>query len=387
MPKPNPRALVGALLIPIVSACSAAPASDAADPANHTFAFTDVTVLPMDSERVLDGQTVIVRDGVITAVGPADRTPVPEGAIEIDGRGRYLMPGLAEMHAHVPPVPAGSDARPPQDQLDDILFLYVANGITTIRGMLGSSYQLALRDELFRDELLGPAFYVGAPSLNGNTAPTPDDAERMVRAAAEAGYDLQKIHPGVPLDAWDRMVAVAEEVGLTFGGHVPADVGIEHALETGMSTVDHLDGFIEGAASDALAARAEAGESVGLPELMADLDENKLMALARRAAEAGTYVVPTAYLWENLYGSPDVDARLSQPEMSYVSHRQREAWRAQAGRGPTLAPAVREAFFDARRRMCVSRFAVNHKSDDVDISLENVRHEAKPSLTRRAKQK
>ena len=147
------------------------------------------------------------------------------------------------------------------------------------------------------------------------------------------------------------MVAVAEEVGLSFGGHVPADVGIEHALDSGMSTVDHLAGFIEGAASDALTARVEAGESIGLSDLMAELDEDKLRALARRAAASGTYVVPTAYLWENLYGSPDVDERLSQPEMRYVSHGQREAWRAQAGRGPTLAPAVREAFFDARRRM------------------------------------
>ena len=78
------------------------------------------------------------------------------------------MPGLAEMHAHVPP-----GENPPREEVEDILFLYVANGITTIRGMLGSAYQIPLAAEIGRGEVLGPNFYVGAPSLNGGTARTP----------------------------------------------------------------------------------------------------------------------------------------------------------------------------------------------------------------------
>ena len=87
-----------------------------------TYAFEDVTVLTMDRSAVLHGQTVVVVNGVIAAMGPASRVRVPEGATRIDGAGRFLMPGLAEMHAHVPPQPD-----PPQEVLDDILFLYVAN--------------------------------------------------------------------------------------------------------------------------------------------------------------------------------------------------------------------------------------------------------------------
>ena len=169
--------------------------SGEAQPVPGLFAFRGVNVLPMDSEAVLPDQTVVVADGFIVEAGPSAEVEVARGATVIDGSGRYLMPGLAEMHAHVPP---GDD--PPREEVEDILFLYVANGITTIRGMLGSAYQIPLAEEIERGEVLGPAFYVGAPSINGGSAPTPNDAERLIRAHAEAGYDLQKIHPGVARD-------------------------------------------------------------------------------------------------------------------------------------------------------------------------------------------
>ena len=290
-------------------------------------AFTNVTVLPMTSDAVLPGQTVVVRDGVITAAGPADDVDVPRGATVVDGTGRFLMPGLAEMHAHVPP-----GDNPPRRDVEDILFLYVANGITTIRGMLGSDYQIPLAAEIERGEVLGPNFYVGAPSLNGGTARTPEQAETLIRTHAEAGYHLQKIHPGVPLAAWDRMVEVADEVGFTFGGHVPADVGLVHAMETGMSTVDHLDGYVQAIASDDVQAQVNAG-TISLGGLARGVDDARLAEIVQLTIDHDVYVVPTMYLWENLYGAPDADRILRQPEMKYVSPGTREGWRRRAGTG------------------------------------------------------
>lgn len=290
-------------------------------------AFTNVTVLPMISDAVLPGQTVVVRDGVITAAGPADDVDVPRGATVIDGTGRFLMPGLAEMHAHVPP-----GDNPPRQDVEDILFLYVANGITTIRGMLGSDYQIPLAAEIERGEVLGPNFYVGAPSLNGGTARTPEQAETLIRTHAEAGYHLQKIHPGVPLAVWDRMVEVADEVGFTFGGHVPADVGLVHAMETGMSTVDHLDGYVQAIASDDVQAQVNAG-TISLGGLARGVDDARLAEIVQLTIDHDVYVVPTMYLWENLYGAPDADRILRQPEMKYVSPGTREGWRRRAGTG------------------------------------------------------
>jgi len=311
-----------------------------------TFAFVDVTVIPMDQEGTLPHQTVLVVDGVITELGAASEVSVPRGATRVEGAGRYLMPGLAEMHAHVPPSPD-----PPRDVLEDILFLYVANGVTSIRGMLGQTYQLGLAEELARNALLGPTLYVGAPSINGRSAPDPATAARMVRRHAAAGYDLQKIHPGVSLATWDRMAAVADEVGLSFGGHVPADVGLVHAIETGMSTIDHLDGYVQAVASPDVVAQVNTGQEISLEGLVRGVDEAKIQELVRLSLEHDVYVVPTLYLWQNLYGTTDPEPFLRLPEMRYVSRSQKDAWRRQASGGARATPQVLEAFFDLRKRI------------------------------------
>jgi imidazolonepropionase-like amidohydrolase len=334
---------------PISPGIASGPASALAP--EGTFAFEHVSVIPMDSERVLPDQTVVVRDGVIVAIGPAGEVIVPADAIRIDGRDRFLMPGLAEMHAHVPPVSATTWEWPSRETLADYMFLYVANGVTTIRGMLGAPYQLAFREELERGEVTGPTFYVGAPSINGTSAPTPERADSMIRIHEAMGYDLQKIHPGVPLPTWDRMVQAASEVGLTFGGHVPADVGLERALATGMSTVDHLDGYVVAAASTEVRGRLAAGDDIPLGDVVASVTPERIRELARATAEAGAWNIPTMYLWENLYGVPDAEAVLSQPEMRYVSPQQRESWRNQARNRPATTADEAEAHNELRRRI------------------------------------
>lgn len=341
MPRSKTRATLVALILALAgSAC----AQESAAPG--TIAFTNVTVLPMDRPGVIEAQTVVVLDGEIVEMGAAGDVRVGQGATIIEGAGRYLMPGLAEMHAHVPP-----GANPPREAVEDILFLYVANGITTIRGMLGSDYQIPLAAELRAGSVLGPHFYVGAPSINGSSAPTPDDAERLIRQHAEAGYDLQKIHPGVSLETWDHMVAVADEVGLTFGGHVPAAVGLVHALETGMSTIDHLDGYVQAVASDDVVSQVNTGQAISLEGLVNGVDEVKIGEIVQLTIEHDAYVVPTMYLWENLYGTEDAEVFLSLPEMRYVSEGQKNSWRQQASGGPQGTPEVVRAFLDVRNRI------------------------------------
>src|SRR3712207_827823 len=107
-------------------------------------AFVNVNVVPMDSERVLANQTVLVRGDRIVEVGPESKVKVPAGALRVDGRGKYLMPGLAEMHGHIPPPQA------PKEFTEAVLFMYVANGVTTVRGMLGAPGQLELREQIGR---------------------------------------------------------------------------------------------------------------------------------------------------------------------------------------------------------------------------------------------
>ena len=102
-------------------------------------AFVDVTVIPMDRERTIPHSTVVVQGDKILAIGPAKDTPLPARAVRVNGTGKFLIPGLAEMHAHIPGGQASDSV------VHRTLFLYVAGGITTIRGMLGHPRHLELR--------------------------------------------------------------------------------------------------------------------------------------------------------------------------------------------------------------------------------------------------
>ncbi|MDQ3698429.1 MAG: amidohydrolase family protein [Gemmatimonadota bacterium] len=338
-------AAAAALIGPV---CEAQPAVASTSPA--VVAFEDVTVVPMDGERVLPNQTVVVRDGRIANVGAARDANVPAGALRVDGRGKFLLPGLAEMHAHVPPGTATEEA------LRDIMFLYVANGVTTIRGMLGAPYQLALRDRLAKGEILGPTLYVGAPSLNGNSAPTADTAAKLVRAHKAAGYDLLKIHPGLTRPAYDAMVATAREVGMTFAGHVPQEVGVRRALASRQSTIDHLDGYLEGAMSDSAIARLRGG-GTNFADFVRSIDAGLFASLAQETKARGTWNVPTMFLWESFFGPESPEAMAQRPEMRYVSRQAVEGWQNQKRNRIRLdsanaaTPELAARYLALRRRM------------------------------------
>jgi imidazolonepropionase-like amidohydrolase len=355
---PRARLLAAALAaaplaLPVSSAVAQQPTP--ATPAAGTplprpvVVITDVTVLPMDRERRLTGQSVVVRDGRIVEVGPAARVKAPAGATVVDGRGKFLMPGLAEMHAHVPPGAATAQG------LEDLMLLYVANGVTTIRGMLGAAYQLPLRDRLARGEIVGPTFYVGAPSLNGNSAPTPDSAAKLVRAHKAAGYDFLKIHPGLTREAYDAMVRTSNEVGITWAGHIPDAVGVRHAIASRQSTIDHIDGYLEAAAGITTNALAQQGGTFA--DFVAKVDTTQFRELARQTRAAGVWNVPTAFLWETFFSPTPAESLLAMPELKYVSAQTRNAWgnakrqRLQAMVDQQVPSAAQLRYLALRRQM------------------------------------
>lgn len=311
------RSRLPALVLLLAVLCGGAPHA-AQQPAPAVTVFRNVTVIPMDTPepRVLPGQNVIVRGERIATIGPAASTAVPAGARVIDGGGRYLVPGLAEMHAH---VPGGNDAR----YVEEVLFLYVANGVTTARGMLGEPAHLQLRERLRRHEVLGPRLVTSGPSLNNQTATSPEAAARLVREQAAAGYDFVKVHPGPSRAAYDAAVRAAAEVNIRLAGHVPADVGVQRALEARQATIDHLDGYVEALAP--AAARANAG-FFGL-NLADAADRGRIAALVAATVANTVWVVPTQTLIEHWPApSPTVEQLLARPEMAYVSPQTRTQW-------------------------------------------------------------
>jgi len=168
------------------------------------------------------------------------------------------MPGLAEMHAHVPPANA------PAAVTDRVSSLYVVNGITTIRGMLGDASHLALRAKLANGEKLGPRLVTSGPSFNNDSVRTPQAGIDSVLSQKRAGYDLLKIHPGVSRETFDSVAATANRVGIPFSGHVPFEVGYPRALTSKYSTIDHADGLLEAMLRDGATVRPEQGGFFGL---------------------------------------------------------------------------------------------------------------------------
>ena len=210
----------------------------------QTVAIENVTVIPMDRERVVARQTVIVRDGRIADIGAAGRVRVPDGATRVDGANRYLVPGFAEMHGHLP------GPGTPAQVTESILFLYVANGVTTVRGMLGHPSHLEMRKRIEDGAVLGPKLYVAGPALSGQSATSVDIARQMVRDQKAAGYDHLKIQEGLRREVYDAIVATANELKMPFAGHVPNDVGVHRAIEARQVSIDHLDNYVDGIEAD-----------------------------------------------------------------------------------------------------------------------------------------
>jgi imidazolonepropionase-like amidohydrolase len=312
---------------------------------NQPVAFVNVTVIPMNREGSVAGQTVVVRDGRIAEVGPAGRVRVPEGATRIDAAGKFLIPGLAEMHAHVPPGAQVTDA-----EIARVLELYAVNGVTTIRSMLGHPRHLGFRDRAARGEILSPRIWTSGPSFSGQSAPTPDSAARMVRAEKAMGYDFLKIHPGVSRAAFDSLAFVADQLGIRFAGHVPAAVGLHRALEARYWSIDHIDGFVEALARDG------APQQTGFfgSGLMGHLDESRIPGLVAAHKAAGVWVAPTMYFLEALVGNDPVDELAGRPDMRYVQPAMVESWKnattnSRSAPGATLES--RQAFITLRRRL------------------------------------
>ena len=280
-------------------------------------AFLNVNVIPMSDERIIEQQTVIVRDGIIDRIGHVDEVPVPEGARVIDGTDRYLIPGLAEMHAHVPPAGSGD--------LERDFALFVVNGVTTVRGMLGHPSHLDLRTALLEGEVFGPRLITSGPSLNGRSVSGAADGARQVREQHSAGYDFIKIHPGLDDGEFAAIAAAANELGMPFAGHVPVAVGLEKALASGMASIDHLDGYM--AALMPPHYDASGGYGGFFDVLLAgDVEEDRIPQLAAATAAAGTWTVPTETLVEQLIDAEPASELRTRVEMRYVPAATVDRW-------------------------------------------------------------
>jgi imidazolonepropionase-like amidohydrolase len=274
-------------------------------------AFVNVNVIPMDSERVLENQTVLVKEGVIAQIGAADEVSVPGDALRIEGRGKYLLPGLAEMHGHLPPPNASPE------EVENSLFLYVANGVTLVRGMFGFPNHVELREKVTRGEILGPTLIVASPAMGGFSVAGAEDAEQKVRQFKEAGFDLIKVHEGLSPEAYRAIASTAKEVGIPFAGHVSDHISLYDALNAGQSTIDHLDNYIEAIEADDSPIK-NGDPQTRSQKLIYHIDESKIPRTVAATVKSGVWMVPTMSLWEVFYGKENLQTLRQRPELKYV---------------------------------------------------------------------
>ncbi len=310
---------ISVILIPLLFAYCSPPIEHVEE-----IVITNVNVVTtVPAVTIEKKEAVVIRDNKIYKIG--SHRPSSKATI-IDGTDKYLMPGLTEMHAHIPVVTEGNDTL-----LKETLFLYLSQGITNIRGMLGDPFHLELKKSIASNEILSPRVYTSSPSMNGNSIPTVEEARDKVVQYKNDGYDFLKIHPGIKLEVWDEVEKTAKSAGIPYSGHVPVLVGIRRALDAQYGTVDHLDGFLEGLVPSSADVAPDANGFFGYN--FTDLvDLTMIPGLVKAAKENNVAVVPTQSLFTRWFSPTDPAIMLNEPEMKYMPAQTRYTWRQSKSR-------------------------------------------------------
>lgn len=272
-------------------------------------AFVNVSVIPMDKERVLTNQTVVVRGGLITEIGSAKKVKIPPDAVRIDGTGKFLIPGLVDMHAHLL-----SDNAFPKSYGADELKIMLANGVTTIRLMIGTPEHLLLREQSARGEIVAPTLFLASPHLTGFKqgndflVNTEEAGREAVRKSKQAGYDFIKVTTFIKAEVYEAIVDEAKKQNIRVVGHADSRfVGLERAFKSGQQ-VEHLDGYLEAVLADNAPMKGSVSDLyIYNPknwESLDYVDESKIAAIAKASVAANPFSCPTQHFMKRTFGVP-----------------------------------------------------------------------------------
>ena len=291
---------------------------------SETIAFVHASVVPMDRERILPDQTVVVANGKIAALGPASTIKVPPQAVRIDARGRYLLPALSDMHVHVegeswnallsPAAKAASKTAP----FEDFLFPYVANGVTTVQVLSGTQELLPVRAQIADGEMLAPRLILARmidgpdkawPPPLSTWVSTAEEARNATRKAKADGYDKMKVYSFLTKETYDAVVATAKQEQMDVIGHIPYALSVEYVVDAGQKMIAHTEEVAKHADGDYSAER--------------------ISYFAGRIADGGVWLTPTLVTTRRILEEiSNPDGLFSRPESVYAGHPiQRDIWR------------------------------------------------------------
>lgn len=264
-------------------------------------AITHVSVIDATGSPVQPDMTVLIQGNRIARMGKANSVHPPKDAMFLDGRGKFLIPGLWDMHVHTifgDWIPGGKEVSLP---------LFVANGITGIRDMGGEiDTLLQWRSEISARNLLGPRMVIAGPMLDGPKSRfpssvsigAPDEGRKAVDDLKARGVDFIKVQSFIPREPYFAVVDEAKKQGLTLVGHVPDAIRASEASDAGQKSIEHLTGIFEGCSSAQNEDRYLSGENKKLPKTYLDTyDQATCKQLIARMSRNGTWLVPTL-VWE-----------------------------------------------------------------------------------------
>jgi len=325
----------------------------------QTVAFVDVNVIPMDKERVLQHQTVIVRNGVITDIGDTKRIRIPAGARRVDAAGKFLIPGLTDMHVHL-----FTDDEFPDELAEDELRIMIAYGVTTIRLMTGTPEQLVLRRKSAAGEIVAPMIYAASPqftgrkSTNAHVVTTEAEARAAVIKSKQDGYDFIKVTTYLKPEVYEAIVDEAAKQNIRVVGHADSrTVGLPRALKA-KQQIEHLDSYLEallpesspvkGSVSDIYLYNPKNWESIDY------LDENKIPEIARQTVNSNPFVVPTLHLFKFTFGKGrSEESFMAQPDICFYPKKFVDQWMAVSKRYLSTAAPIekREKYIAIRNKI------------------------------------
>ena len=256
---------------------------------NNVIAITHVTVIDCTGAAARSNSTVMLTGGLISAVGPSGTITIPAGARVVDANGKFLIPGLWDMHGHL------------TDSTADAFPLLIMNGVTGVRDMGGDLAQIdRWRSEINNGTRVGPHIIRAGPFVDGPkegvtnrlTVRTPEEARQAVRDLKAKGVDFIKVHNALPPDAFFALMEEARKEHIPVAVHLPKGVSSAEASDAGAASLEHIETINE----SALWRKGATAKTV-----QQAVDENLGPAgqeLFQRFAKNGTWYVPTLVAYE-----------------------------------------------------------------------------------------
>ena len=319
-----------ALLLLVLAPLATLAAPDPAGP--PAIAITHVTVIDTTGGPVQPDMTVVITGDRITDVGKTGKVAIPKDARVVNATGKFLIPGLWDMHVHWYAAP--------------YLPLFTANGVTGVRVMWGSLLHHQWRAEIEKGSLVGPRLVIASSIIDGpkpiwpnsTAVGTVDDGREAVRKAKREGADFIKVYSLLPRDVFFAIADEAHRVGLPVDGHVPQSVTVSEASGAGMRCIEHLTGVLTECSSKEVELRkpnpavmdfaSEEGRAArrrANREAVETYDAKKAGAFFAKLVRDGTWQCPTLTVLRNIAHLDDPKIT-TDPRLRYMPESMRKMW-------------------------------------------------------------